>query len=272
VLASPSLNHEMRDLQRAIVCCREERAKECSLSLFRNHNSKLERTRWSCVISNWCRTSVARLHWLLMCPTFFWLQLWRALMVALNFFARVLKGQDVEWTEDHANSTVSWKPSRVGQKDSKWNRALAGCTSFRPNRSGQWSEPSLAMLCKRQFGKSCSHSVEQKTLSSLTSVAESCWLDQVNFLPCNDNSFNSKSFISRWNLPIIALLRFPLFLSSSLVMRLKSPSTVQGPWHADLTFLNSCRKRTLLSSPWGPYTQVSHQGSRVVGENCKETL
>jgi hypothetical protein len=195
---------------------------EWSLSLFCNQVSKFDRVLWSWAISNWCRTSLARPNWVFTCPTFFWLQLWSALIVALNLFARVSKGQEVAWTEDQAVSTACWK----------W--ALAGCTSFSPKRSGQWSEPSLALLCKRQFGKSCSYSEEQNTLSSLTSVGVSCWLDQVYFLPCNDNSFSSNSLISRRNLPIIALLRFPLLLSSALVIRLQSPSTVHGPRQADL--------------------------------------
>lgn len=102
-LASPSLSHKMRDLLRAIVRCSEERASEWSLSLFGNQVSKFDRVQWSWAISNWCRTSIARPNWVFTCPTFFWLQLWSALIVALNLFASV----------ERAGGSLNRGPSRL---------------------------------------------------------------------------------------------------------------------------------------------------------------
>ena len=148
-----------------------------------------------------------------MCPICFWLQLWRPLTVALNFFASVSKGQLERSTLDQAASTASWNPSCLVQNDSKWNLALVGWTSFSPSRSGQWSDPSVAVLYSKQLGYNWSHSNEQSALSSLTKVGISCWFDHVNLCPCSGRSLSSRSLIKRRNLPIIALLTFPLFFS-----------------------------------------------------------
>ena len=173
VLASPSLSQVIRERLRVMVRCKEESAREWTLSLFRNQTSKADRFLWSWAISNWCKISLASPNWVLMCPICFWLQLWRPLTVALNFFASVSKGQLERGTLDQAASTASWNPSCLVQNDSKWNLAIVGWTSFKPRRSGQWSDPSVAVLCNKQLGKSCSHSDEQSDFLYLAKVGYS---------------------------------------------------------------------------------------------------
>ena len=104
------------------------------------------------------RTSLASVSCELTWPTFFWLQLWRFVTVALNFLVRVSKGQWEVGSDVQAAATTSWKPSRLVQKASKWNLAFPGWTSFKPRRRGQWSDPSVAQLCSGQLGSSCSQS------------------------------------------------------------------------------------------------------------------
>ena len=79
----------------------------------------------------------------------------------------------------------SMKPSKFGQNASKWKRLLLGGLSCRPSKRGQWSESLEAQLCNRQSGNNSSHSIEQKTLSSFTSVGEALVeeLDQVYLRP-----------------------------------------------------------------------------------------
>jgi hypothetical protein len=61
------------------------------------------------------------------------------------------------------------------------------------------------------------------------------------------------------NLPINALFKLLLFLSSSLYMRLKSPATIQGPIHWARTSRNSCKNWIFAWLSCGPYTHVNHQ-------------
>jgi hypothetical protein len=89
----------------------------------------------SWAISHRCKISLASPNWVLTWQIVFWLQLWRPLTAALNLFPVYQK-----------DSTASWKPSSLVQNASKWNLALLGWTSFGPNRSGHWSNPSVALL------------------------------------------------------------------------------------------------------------------------------
>lgn len=136
VFASPLESQLMRDQLLAIVRCSDERANECFLSCWCSHLSWLDRVQASCAISNWWRTFLAKPSWELTWPTFLWLQLCRPLTVALNFLARVAKGQVDTGTDVQASSTVSWEPSNLVQKASKWNVALPGLTALRLSKSG----------------------------------------------------------------------------------------------------------------------------------------
>ncbi|AQK81776.1 hypothetical protein ZEAMMB73_Zm00001d036723 [Zea mays] len=86
-----------------------------------------------------------------------------------------------------------------------------------------------------------SQSAVQKIRSRRTKVGEARSLDQVNFLPERGSSFRSKSLSSRLNLPIIALSRLSLLLSSALYIRLKSPPIIHGPRHCDRIRRSSLR-------------------------------
>ena len=152
MLASPSFSQFILDLSLDIVLSREESTSECFLRLLRSHNSLGWRGLLSWAISSWWTIYFARSNWDLKWPNFFWLQLCNPLAVALSFKARVSSGQVLGCTVSQASFTTSRKPSREGQKASKWNLFLQPMISCSPRIRGQWSESLKAAHCRRQPG------------------------------------------------------------------------------------------------------------------------
>jgi hypothetical protein len=199
VLASPSRSQPIHDLSLAIVLLKEARARLCFFRLFFSHNSPGDSGRLSCAILNRCRISRAKASWNFTLPTVLLVHLCNPLVTALNFRSSVEKGHGPVGTDAHAADTASWNPSSLVQKDSKWNLRRPDLLSWRPSKSGQWSESSEARLWSKQLGNLSSQSTEHKTLSSFTKVGESCWLDQVYLRPCSGISLRARSLMSRLN-------------------------------------------------------------------------
>jgi hypothetical protein len=98
------------------------------------------------------------------------LQLDNALAVAESLATNRLKGFMIGGVEAQASSTVSRKPSALGQKDSKRNLFPELNCRARFRRSGQWSEVEVLMADRKAEGKDPSQSTMEKTLSSRVSL------------------------------------------------------------------------------------------------------
>lgn len=77
------------------------------------------------------------------------------------------------------------------------------------------------------FGKTLVQTCEVKNQSNLTRRGENCLLDQVNLLPCRDNSTTPKVLCASLKENISAMSPPGLFLSSGFLTRLKSPASRQ---------------------------------------------
>jgi hypothetical protein len=106
-------------------------------------------------------------------------QLVKALAVADSLAAKRLKGLASTVVDAHAASTISRKPSALGQKASKRKRLPVGKSAAKFNRSGQWSEVEELSAERVEEGKAASQSTVEKTRSNLSRVARSLSLDHV---------------------------------------------------------------------------------------------
>jgi hypothetical protein len=148
------------------------------------------------------KVSLAKASWKETWPTLFWLQDCKFFAILLNLRASHFMGQLTERLEFQDSATTSWKLCIWCQKLSKWKRFLPLKPILRPKIKWQWSDIFEALVCKMQLGNEASQSVVQNTLSSLTKVMSSFWLDQVDFLPSKGSSLREWILTHLLNLPM----------------------------------------------------------------------
>jgi hypothetical protein len=165
--------HLLRFPRLVIVCSSDAKTRQCRLDSHCNQPSSLINNQLSLAISSRCKISRAIPSCALILPTFFWLQDWRARASLLSLIEIRWRGQLVVTGVDQDCSTASWKPSSLVQKLLKWNLFLPWIPSLRPSKRGQWSDISVAWLCKMHYGYNAYQSAVQRTRSNLTRVGAS---------------------------------------------------------------------------------------------------
>ena len=98
---------------------------------------------------------------------------------------------------------------------------------------GKWSEGVMSRALAVVLGYEVSQEGEVNTQSSFSSKGEGCcMLDQVYFLPWSTISLMPNELMASLNLSMLFVSPSGLFLSASLLMRLKSPVII---WASELS-------------------------------------
>lgn len=202
--------------------------------------------------------SLATTIWSLMLPMQFFCHLFIAFAVPYSLMCLFLiallsaSGFVQAWVTMSENPAM-WIQYFVNRNP--WN---FGASVFPCKIIGQWLEILDASSCRCEVGNHSSHVMEQNTLSILVIIGLTCWLVQVNFLPCRLNSFRVRCSMACLKCPINLLFSRLLLLSSTLYIRLKSPTSSHLSWTLFCSPCSSSINSSFLRLPCGPYTVVRY--------------